>query len=174
VDWPLPALSVAEIAQMRPKERDNSMKRLAIISLVMASLAMAPAANASPSSTHGFAGNWQTTDCAQFDGDLHCDIWGDGSHMTLNIGRGDTPRVSFQDSYASSCDNAGSPSTRWVGQGKGYYFEIWLFAPLSKTGCGTYQAGSGVELQFYYDTGSDTLWEDEDGDGYGLIWYRAP
>jgi hypothetical protein len=34
------------------------------------------------------------------------------------------------------------------------------------------QADSLV-MQFYWDAGSDTLWQDEDGDGYGYIWYRA-
>lgn len=149
------------------------MKRIAIILVAVASLTLAPTALASPSSTHGFAGNWATTDCAHIDSVLRCDVWGDGSPMTLTIGRGDTPRVSFQDSYAISCDLAGSPSTRWIGKGTGYYFEIWLFAPLDKTGCGTYQAGSAIELQFYYDPGSDTLWEDEDGDSAGYIWHRA-
>ncbi len=150
------------------------MRRFAIGLMILASLAFAPGVLASPSSTHGFSGNWVTTDCATgSDGQIECEIWGDSSLMTLAIGRGDSPRVTFQDSYAISCDRAGSPSTRWVGAGTGTYFEIWLFATFTKTGCGTYQMGSAVELQFYYDSGSDTLWEDEDGDGWGYIWYRA-
>ena len=149
------------------------MKGIALGLVVLASLAFAPVALASPSATHGFAGRWTTTDCATSpSGEVHCEVWGDGSLMTLGIGRGDTPRVTFQDVYASSCANAGSPSTRWVGAGTGQYFEIWLFATLNKTGCGTYQMGASVELQFYYDPGSDTLWEDEDGDEWGLIWHR--
>jgi hypothetical protein len=136
------------------------MKRLAISLLVLASLAFAPAAMASPGSATGFTGLWTATDV-------------DGSAMMLRIGVGDQPRVTFQDSYASSCDNAGSPSTRWVGAGTGSYSEIWLSVTFNKTGCGTYQKRSPVELQFYWDEGTDTLWEDEDGDGVGILWYRA-
>lgn len=127
--------------------------------MVLAQLAVAPAVLAAGPAT-GFSGTWATIDCATWweegpDGHLiDCDVWGDGSSMTLVIAPGDTPQVTFQDAYASSCVNAGSSSTRWVGAGKGYYGDIYLFAPLPKTGCGTYQMRSSVQLELYHDPGS--------------------
>ena len=93
--------------------------------------------------------------------------------MTLQIGIGDYPKVSFADFYASGCVNAGSPSARWVGVGTGYYDGGNLVVDLAKTGCGTYQKGATVTFGLYHDPGSDTLWQDEDGDGWGLVWYRS-
>ena len=147
------------------------MKRLAILPLIGAMLTLAPATSAAS----GFVGQWTTIDCATSpEGVIDCDVWGDGSLMALRIGVGEHPRVTFQDFYASSCDNEGSPATHWVGAGRGTYEDIFLFVGLDKTGCGRTQMGAAVEFQFYHDPGSDTLWEDEDGDGWGYIWYRFP
>ena len=151
------------------------MKQIRATAVALAlGLLAAPAAVASPSSSHGFPGSWETIDCAQDgSGTVDCGVWGDGSRMTLSIAIGDQPKVSFADEYASSCVNAGSRSARWVGAGTGYYEDIFLYAELSKTGCGRYQQGASVTFQLYHDPGSDTLWEDEDGDGWGLIWVRS-
>lgn len=156
------------------------MKRVVIGVLLLGLLAFAPPAGAAPNSATGFTGIWTTTDCATWweenpDGShtIDCSIWGDGSLMALKVGGGETPRVTFQDTYARSCDNAGSPSTRWIGAGTGVVVGSDLFATLHKTGCGAFQNFSGVELGFYHDPGSDTLWSDDgDGDGWGLVWYR--
>ena len=158
------------------------MKRLvsAGIGLALALLALAPAALAAPASATGFTGGWTTTDCVVWWQEPHdpAEDCGDGSQMYLGIGPGDTPRMTFQDAYASSCDNAGSPSTRFVGAGRGEYFlvegDLHVGVALHKTGCGHVNQGLDVWLQFYWDSGSDTLWEDEDGDGYGYIWQRVP
>jgi hypothetical protein len=150
------------------------MKRMAIVCLMLGQLSLAPAAVAGHSTTTGFTGSWTTTDCLVWWQEPHppADDCGDGSTMYLTIGPGDEPRVTFQDSYASSCVNAGSPSFRWIGAGVGAYEDIYLNVELSKTGCGTFQIGGGVAFQFYWDAGSDTVWEDEDGDGWGYVWYR--
>lgn len=101
-------------------------------------------------------------------------ILGDGSEMTLRIGRGDTPRVTFEDSYASGCANNESPSTRWIAAGSGEYAPPYetLWANFTKSGCGAFGMG-GYSIQLYHDPGSDTIWEDTDGDGQGTIWRRA-
>jgi hypothetical protein len=105
----------------------------------------------SPSSGIGFTGLWTATDL-------------DGSPLTMHIGPGDTPQVTYYDSYSTVCDNNASPT--WVGAGKGEFFEIWLFVSFNRPGC------DPLVLQLYWDKGSDTLWEDEDGDGVGITWSR--
>ena len=146
------------------------MKRLAILLLSAALLLLAPTTSAAS----GFVGQWTTTDCATSpQGEIDCDVWGDGSLMAMRIGVGENPRVTFQDFFASSCAAEG-PSTHWVGAGRGTYEDVFLFVNLDKTGCGRTQLGSEVVFQLYHDPGSDTLWEDEDGDGWGVIWYRFP
>lgn len=152
------------------------MRRLGILSAaLLLQLALASSVFAGASATHGYSGSWETIDCAQWweDGHVDCGVYGDGSRQTLNIGRGDTPRISFADDYATSCVNAGSRSARWVGSGYGYYDGGFLWVVLTRTGCGTYQQGSTVEAQLYYDQGSDTIWEDEDGDGWGWVYRRS-
>jgi len=105
-----------------------------------------------------FTGVWEATDM-------------DGSALVMIIGRGDAPRVFLVDSYATACANANLP-TRLVGVGKGAYSDIFLFVEPLRTWCGRFPLGE-ANLQFYHDPGSDTLWEDEDGDGAGITWYRA-
>ena len=135
-------------------------KQVIIFMVVAMSLASphVRAEQADRSSVTGFTGHWTAIDL-------------DGSALTMHIGRGDAPRVQLRDSY-SSCANDGS-SSPWIGLGSGEYFEIWLFVNFEKTRCGTSGQGAPVTLQFYWDPGSDTLWEDEDGDGVGITWYRA-
>ncbi len=129
----------------------------------------------SPTSSHGFPGTWQAVDCAQWweDGHLACDVWGDGSDLSLSIGRGDTPKVGLQDSYASFCANNGSTATRFVASGYGTYSGGQLTPTYTKSGCGRVGAGGFVGADLYHDPGSDTLWEDPDGDGWGIVWYRV-
>lgn len=160
------------------------MKRHAVACLVLAlallALALAPAATAAPPSATGFTGGWTTTDCVVWWEEPHDPAadCGDGSRMYLQIGPGETPRATFQDEYASSCDGAGSPATRFVGAGRGEYYlsgsDLHLEVTLHKTGCGVVNQGLGIRLAFYWDAGSDTLWEDEDGDGFGYVWHRTP
>jgi len=136
--------------------------KLMIVSMIVAIPFISPQARADQNDSHsvsGFTGFWTATDL-------------DGSSMTMHIGPGVTPRVKLRDSY-SNCASADSPAAPWVGFGTGEYFEIWLFVNFEKTRCGACGNGDPVTLQFYWDAGSDTLWEDEDGDGVGVTWYRA-
>ena len=105
-----------------------------------------------------FSGIWKATDF-------------DGSALVMSIGRGTSPLVGLVDSYATACASAHLP-TRMVGAGKGSYSGIYLFVEPLRTWCGRIPFGS-INLQLYHDPGSDTLWEDEDGDGVGITWYRA-
>lgn len=161
------------------------MKRLAVSFLVLASLTFAPAALAS-STPSGFVGIWTSIDCPSVGGatpdcsvpwfydDSGNPIYGDASVQTLRISQGLMPRITYEDSYARTCDNGGSPSTRWIAAGTGEYdppFEV-LWANFTKSGCGVYAMG-GYTIQLYYDPGSDTIWEDSDGDNLGTLWSRV-
>jgi len=142
------------------------------LAIVVASVLAPPIAGAAESS--GFAGTWRSTDCAQWweDGHLDCTVWGDGSGLWLFIGRGDAPRAIFLDDHATACANAGSNTTRWIGAGTGEYDDPFLWLTFEKSGCGvTFKGGYGG-VQLYHDAGSDTVWEDPDGDGWGVVWYR--
>lgn len=149
------------------------MRSLSTLVAVVALFVAAPAALAADGAPSGFAGNWVSIDCATSEtGQVDCDQWGDGSAMTMHIGQGDTPRVIFQDTYASYCANNGSASTRWVAAGSGEYDDIFLWLTFSKSGCGNVATGGYGGVQLYHDAGSDTIWDDADGDGWGYIWYR--
>jgi hypothetical protein len=127
-----------------------------------------------PGSATGFSGVWTSIDCATWweetpEGHLiDCNRWGDGSALTLIVGKGASPHVLFRDSLESGC--AARPTGR-VGLGKGRYFEIWLLVEPLTERCGRSRLARSMSL--YHDPGSDTLWEDEDGDGWGLTWHRA-
>ena len=129
----------------------------------------------SHTASHGFPGSWQSVDCAQWweDGHVDCGVWGDGSELSLTIGQGDSPRIGLQDTYASWCANQGSNSTRFVASGYGTYSGGLLTPTYTKSGCGRVGAGGFVGADLYHDPGSDMLWEDPDGDGWGIIWYRV-
>lgn len=156
----------------------RTIKVTAIAAIAVTQLFAASAMLGGHSSTHGYAGTWAAVDCATWweegpDGHLvDCNTWGDGSIQTLTIGRGDAPRVTYQDAYASYCANNESPSTRWVAAGTGYYDGGQLWPVFSKSGCGAFGQGGYAGAALYHDPGSDTLWEDPDGDGWGLVWYR--
>jgi hypothetical protein len=144
---------------------------IAFAAVAVAALA-APALASGPPS--GFVGQWRTIDCAATGEGVDCSIWGDGSAMSMTIGPGDVPAATYQDAYATVCAVNGSSNTRWVGAGYGEYDGDHLWLTLTKSGCGTFGMGGYGGIQLYHDPGSDTIWEDEDGDGWGLIWYRAP
>jgi len=148
-------------------------KRLIAVAAATAlTFAVAAVALAAPSS--GFAGVWRSVDCAQWweDGHVDCSVWGDSSQLSLTIGDGTAPRATFQDSYATVCANGGSSATRWVSAGSGAYEDVFLWLTFMKSGCGSFGQGGYGAAQLYHDPGSDTLWEDEDGDGWGIVWYR--
>jgi hypothetical protein len=126
-----------------------------------------------PTAFAGFVGTWVTVDCATTpEGDVDCDTSGDGSAMSMIIASGDRPSVTFQDSFATFCDGNGSRATRFVANGVGTYDGDFLWVDFANGGCGAVTTGA-LTFQLYHDPGSDTLWEDEDGDGLGYIWHRA-
>jgi hypothetical protein len=159
------------------------MKRLALSLLILGSLTFAPAALAT-STPSGFVGRWTAIDCPSEGGapadcsipwrydDLGNPIYGDASALILRVSQGLAPAVTYEDTYASSCDNNDSPSTRWIAAGTGEYDDPFLWANFTKSGCGAFAMG-GYSIQLYYDPGSDTIWEDTDGDNLGTIWTRA-
>ena len=115
-------------------------------------LALAPAvAAAAPE----FAGTWVSIDT-------------DGSTQGLVIGQGSTPAVTYQDDYASSCANAGAPSTHFVATGRGSGDGDSLWVEFRDGGCGRHKIGP-FGLGFSYDGSSDTLTDD-----FGITWYRFP
>ena len=158
---------------MELRSRIRSAAAAAILASFAAVALVAPAIADSPAT--GFTGRWESIDCASYLGaPADCSISGDGSLQTLTIGPGTTPVATYQDSFARFCANNGSPSTRWVAVGTGEYEDIFLSLTFFKSGCGAFGMGGYGGVQLYHDPGSDTIWEDEDGDGYGLIWNRVP
>ncbi len=126
----------------------------------------------------GYVGAWEAIDCATDPmGTVNCSVWGDGSRRTLHISHGDTPAVLYQDEYSADCDYQGSPSTRWVAAGEGEYRGLALFVTFFKSGCGRFvemnPPEGGEVRQFYWDAGSDTIWEDSDGDNWGYMFHRT-
>ena len=109
------------------------------------------AATASP-----FAGRWTSTDP------------GDGSSQALLVSAGSTPAVTFQDFYASSCANHGSPATQWTSAGRGEVDGDTLYVHFHKSGCGRFNIGQ-YDDWYAYDAGSDTL-----TDSFGIVWQRNP
>jgi hypothetical protein len=151
--------------------------RAALSATVIAFLATAvPTAGAiAGSPATGFTGHWESIDCATSEiGEVDCSVAGDGSTMTLVIGPGQAPHAVLRDSYATVCAENGSANTRWVAAGTGEYEDIFLWLTFSKSGCGTFGMGGYGGVQLYHDPGSDTIWSDPDGDGWGNMWFRTP
>lgn len=125
---------------------------LALCLVAAGLLALAPAVSAA---SPGFAGTWVSVDS-------------DGSMQGLAIGRGSTPTVTYQDFYASSCANAGSPSTHFVATGRGSVDGDSLWVEFRNGACGRHRIGP-FGLGLGYDGGGDTLTDD-----FGITWYRFP
>jgi hypothetical protein len=128
-----------------------------------------------PGSPTGFAGVWVTIDCAQWwQGDrVDCSVWGDSSQLRMMIGEGEAPLASYEDSSARCSVRSGGPD-RFVPDGIGTHERPYLWLALATNGCPSFGNDGDGRLQLYRDPGSDTLWEDEDGDDWALIWRRAP
>ena len=131
-------------------------RRMLVVTGVALSLAMvASPVGAAPAVGSQFAGMWVSTDP------------GDGSTQTLQVGAGASPRVTYQDFYASSCDNNGSPSTHWVAAGRGWVSDDLLEIVYHKSGCGLFSIGEYYDY-YEYNAGADTL-----TDSSGTTYYRA-
>ncbi len=146
--------------------------------VLVASLAVAPVATAAAPGPAGYAGVWETIECPTWEDGGHgfrCDLWGDGSTLRLVVAPGDAPRLLHTDSYSSYCaDDLDSPVVHWVSRGIGSYDETgMLWADFTTGGCGSVDIGPHTMGALYLDPGSDTLWLDPDGDGWGLTWWRV-
>ena len=130
---------------------------------------------AAPAAPTGFAGAWVTVDCAQWwqGTRVDCSVWGDSSELRMTIGLGNAPISSYEDSSAVCSARSGSP-THFNANGIGAYEKPYLWLTFTTTGCPSFGNAGDGRLQLYHDPGSDTLWEDENGDDWGLIWRRAP
>jgi hypothetical protein len=156
----------------RPTGRRQIAAFVGAIALLVTLVESAVAAP--PPAISGFVGQWVTADCATTpDGVVDCGLWGDGSTMSLTIGTGEYPQVTIRDSFAIGCQVEGNPATRFTASGVGTYDGDHLWVDFSRGGCGRFRPAV-FTIQLYHDPGSDTLWEDEDGDEFGYIWYRAP
>ena len=185
------------LVAFRPASRS---RRLAIAALSLAALGalqlvLAGGATAQPV-LGGFQGTWTTIDCSDTGGgsDPDCNVWGDRSRLTMQIGFGKNPKVTIKDTYSTACFDAGATNTRWSGTGSGWYTQdvdpdtgapgpIYLHVALAKAGCTGYATigdlgrdlpeSEGGVLTFYHDLGSDTIWFDPDGINGGLDWHRT-
>jgi hypothetical protein len=132
----------------------SSRRILLVAGVALAALVWAAPVGAAPAMGSQFAGMWVSTDF-------------DGSTQTLQVSAGATPRVTYQDFYASGCDNHGSPSTHWVAAGQGWVDGDILVIDYHKSGCGFFTIGAYSDF-YEYDAGTDTL-----TDSVGITWARA-
>src|SRR5215210_4669649 len=128
---------------------------LVALGAVLSLAVMATPVAAAPAVGSQFAGTWSSTDA------------GDGSFQTLKVGAGESPSVTFQDFFASSCEDHGSPSTHWVSAGRGSVSGDLLEVGFHKSGCGAFTIGPYGDF-FEYDSGTDTL-----TDASGTTWVRG-
>ena len=128
-------------------------RRILGIGILLVALGLpATAFAAQPASP--FTGSWESVDF-------------DGSHQTLVVSSGATPSVTYQDFFASGCDNAGVPTTHWVAAGKGSVEGDVLGIQYGKSGCGRFLQG-GYEDWYLYDADTDTLIDTAD-----IVWTRT-
>ena len=127
-----------------------------------------------PAAPSAFPGVWTTIDCAQWwQGDrVDCSVWGDSSELRMTIGPGEQPNATYTDSAAQCAARSAAP-TRLTANGVGTFEQPFLWLTFTTIGCRSFGKDGDGRLQLYHDPGSDTLWEDEDGDEWGLIWRRA-
>ena len=106
--------------------------------------------------TSPFSGRWASTDPS------------DGSSQVLLVSAGSAPTVTFQDYFATSCVNHGSPATQWTSAGRGEIDGDTLYVSFHKSGCGSFSIGQYDDF-FWYDAGNDTL-----TNSFGIVWQRNP
>jgi hypothetical protein len=132
------------------------VRHRATIAIAAAMLLAVIVSSAATAATSPFSGRWTSTDP------------GDGSFQVLLISAGSAPSVTFEDYYASSCANHGSPATHWVSAGGGEVDGDTLYVSFHKSGCGSFSIGA-YEDWYTYDAGTDTL-----TDSFGIVWERNP
>jgi hypothetical protein len=151
------------------------VRRLAaILGLLLVMSIAAPAAVAAPT---GHAGMWQGIDCAQWSSneptDVDCNIWGDGGTVKMMISAGSSPAIIHVDMYSQECVALGT-SAVFTAHGYGTYTDPGqMDTDFYGGGCGSHRVGPFGMGSLYWDPGSDTLWHDPDGDGYGVHYWRV-
>jgi hypothetical protein len=163
---------------MKSVLRGRAPRATLALAIFVASLAVPSTALASPGTAYGFAGQYTAIDCATWweenpDGshDVECSIWGDGSTLTLQIGRGAKPRVVFIESSSTWCVDSGFEAV-FKGVGYGTFDDPTnLAVTLPSTWCGSVPLDGTASFGLYRDPGSKTLWWDADGDGWGTVWF---
>lgn len=167
-------VAVARRAGERPRPSPLSLlAAAALLSLLLVGAAAIAGGLAQRArSIPGHAGTWTTTYCATQSRSrlVDCSRWGDGRTLTLEIDSSDRPHVIFRDSLGTSCSNdpvtQGSP---YPDPGGHEGLQLSVEIPSS---CGVLPLGVDGHYELYRDPDSDTLWEDPDGDDWGLIWDR--
>ncbi len=152
------------------------MRRAAAALAIFAILAVPTAAAAR--TVDGHVGVWQTIDCAQWESadptEFRCDIWGDGSTLQISITGGRVPVVTLRDTYSDWC-SVNASSHVWTGTGYGTYTDPGqMETTFLRGGCGSLQFEAPWSIgSLYWDEGSDQLWNDPDGDGWGYHFWRV-
>lgn len=160
------------------------MERVLQLLVILGVLMLPAAAPAAPPDYPPLAGTWSTIDCAQWwEGGVpvDCDLWGDGSTITLTIYPDPMPAIRVVDDYSAECVAAGEPEN-FIARGRSWY-EVdepgvrTLSRDFTKSGCRNLGPPEPwYELPFCWDPGSDALWTDVPGDGtigWGYTWRRV-
>ena len=170
--------NVARAATVRPASRWTLLVAAALLSLGLVGWALLQAGGRStPIDRLAIAGTWTTTHCATWEKPtasgviVDCARWGDRSTLTLVIGGALRPVASLADTSGGRCTSADpgvhTPTTHPE------FGSAGLFLRLDFPAC-TAAAIAVGGLDIYHDPGSDSLWDDPDGDGWGHLWHRAP
>jgi hypothetical protein len=128
-----------------------------------------------PLESEGFGGSWRATNCATHESELpdghpvDCERWGDGTTLMLWIEPGQGSAVTMTGARVGSCRGRGGVASDPPAPGPGSF----LLLEFQQADCGGVGLGDDQTVWLYHDPGSDTLWLDDDGDGWGLIWHRT-
>ena len=120
----------------------------------------------------GYAGTWETTDCATNGAVVDCARWGDGSALRLTIGAGETPEASFEDVEAAGCGAGGSSGPR-LATGRGEFEGTYLWLTFTDIRCDAPSESWTNPMQLHKLPYEQSMWDDHDGDNWGLVWHRA-
>lgn len=147
----------------------------ALLGLLLAGIAATAGRSPLPDALAGFDGTWTTTNCAMWEGSdgatatVDCGRWGDGTGLTLVIGSEEPRTISVFGSSASACSGAGVWDPDAVGPGG-----VFMFVTFDRVECGDIGLGPDLAAPFYLEPEGQRIWLDDDGDGWGLFWSRAP
>ena len=117
----------------------------------------------------GYDGSWQATDCAASGPALNCGLWGDGSQLRLDIGSGEQPEARFRDTAAAGC---GPDGTAGPGEatGRAKFEGVHLWITFTNVTCMATSDSYQNPMQLYKALSDAGLWQDPDGDEWGIVW----